>query len=153
MKHMDQDGVKMVDVSDKKIIKRIAIAEGRINLKKNTIEKINENEIEKGNVLTTAQVAGTLAVKKVPELIPMCHQIPITSIKVDFDIEEDHVNVICKVEADYKTGVEMEALTGTNIALLTIWDMTKSLEKDSVGQYPSTKIKNVRVKEKKKLNE
>lgn len=153
MKHMDQDGVKMVDVGDKEVVKRIAIADGKIFLNEETIESIENNEVEKGNVLTTAQIAGTLAVKKVPELIPMCHSIPITSIKLSFTIndEESCIKSECKVKADYKTGVEMEALTGVNISLLTIWDMVKSIEKDESGQYPGTRIKDVEVKKKRKL--
>lgn len=150
---MDQDGVKMVDVGDKEVVKRIAIADGKIFLNEETIESIENNEVEKGNVLTTAQIAGTLAVKKVPELIPMCHSIPITSIKLSFTIndEESCIKSECKVKADYKTGVEMEALTGVNISLLTIWDMVKSIEKDESGQYPGTRIKDVEVKKKRKL--
>ncbi len=153
MKHIDQDGVKMVDVGDKEVVKRIAIADGKIFLNEETIESIENNEVEKGNVLTTAQIAGTLAVKKVPELIPMCHSIPITSIKLSFTIndEESYIKSECKVKADYKTGVEMEALTGVNISLLTIWDMVKSIEKDESGQYPGTRIKDVKVKKKRKL--
>ena len=153
MKHMDQDGVKMVDVEEKDIVKRIGIAEGKIKLGQESIRRIQNNDVEKGNVLTTAQIAGTLAVKKVPELIPMCHSIPITSIKINFTINEENSNLKtqCKVKANYKTGVEMEALTGVNISLLTVWDMVKSIEKDENGQYPITEISDVRVKEKKKL--
>ena len=106
--------------------------------------------VEKGDPLSTAEIACILAVKKTPELLPLCHPIPITSAKAEFQLADDHIEARCRVEADYKTGVEMEALTGVSIALLTIWDMVKYLEKDEEGQYPSTIITGVKVVEKRK---
>ncbi len=149
--HIDQSKVRMVDISGKSNLTRIAIAEGRIKLKKNTIAAIVNNEIAKGNVLATANIAAVLAIKKTSELIPMCHNIPITSINVDFSIEEESIEVRCEVKSTGKTGVEMEALVGVSIALLTIWDMVKSLEKDESGQYPYTQINDVKVVSKTKV--
>jgi len=140
----------MVNISDKEDVVRIAVAEGVIKLKKETVKAIRENRVPKGDVLNTATVAGILAVKKTPSLIPMCHPIPITNVKFDFEIEEDEIKVICEVKSIGKTGVEMEALVGVTNALLTIWDMVKSMEKDESGNYPNTVIRDVRVIRKEK---
>ncbi len=105
---------------------------------------------KKGDPFPVAEVAGILAAKRVSELIPLCHPIPLTKVDVSFRIGEDHVEARCRVVADYKTGVEMEALTGVTVALLTLWDMVKYLEKDEEGQYPTTRITEVRVVEKRK---
>jgi cyclic pyranopterin phosphate synthase len=146
--HTTEKGVKMVEISDKPEVKRIAKASGKIRLRKETIKRIKEGKVEKGNVLTTAQIAATLAVKKTPELIPMCHPLQITGVDVDFDILEEEIEVIVEVKTIGKTGVEMEAITGVSVALLTIWDMVKAVEKDERGQYPITKISDIRVLEK-----
>lgn len=140
--------VKMVDITQKRDVVRIAIAEGFIRLKKETISAIREKRVPKGDVLTTAKISSILAVKKTADLIPMCHPIPITSVDVDFEIFEEGIKVICKVKSIGKTGVEMEALVGVSIALLTIWDMVKIMEKDENGQYPHTAIEWIRVVEK-----
>ncbi|MEM0089091.1 MAG: cyclic pyranopterin monophosphate synthase MoaC [Archaeoglobaceae archaeon] len=149
--HVKGEKAKMVDVSEKGEVLRIAVAEGFIRLKKRTIEAILKNEVAKGNVIAVANVAGVMAVKKTPEVIPMCHQIPITSIDFDFKVLENGIRVVCTVKAIAKTGVEMEALNGVSVALLTIWDMVKSLEKDETGNYPETAIERIVVLEKKKL--
>ncbi|ADC69446.1 molybdenum cofactor biosynthesis protein C [Methanocaldococcus sp. FS406-22] len=146
--HVDDKGVKMVDISKKDDVERFCVAEGYIKLKPETIKLIKEHKIKKGNVLTTAQIAGILAVKKTYELIPMCHPIPITSVNIEFEIFEDKIKAICSVKTTYKTGIEMEALTGVSIALLTIWDMVKSAEKDENGQYKTAEIFGIRVVEK-----
>ncbi len=146
--HIEGDRVRMVDVSEKSEVVRIATAEGFIRLREETVEAIVNNEVAKGNVLAAANVAAVMAVKKTYELIPMCHPIPITSVAVDFDIEKDRVKVRCTVKSVAKTGVEMEALVGVSVALLTIWDMVKSLEKDGSGNYPFTVIESIRVVEK-----
>lgn len=138
----------MVDISEKNNVSRLARAVGEIVLSAETIEKIRTGTVEKGNVFATARVAAVLAVKKTPEIIPMCHQIPITGIDVDFEIEEEAVSVVVEVRTVGKTGVEMEALTGVSVALLTVWDMVKSAEKDETGNYPHTLIRNIRVLEK-----
>ncbi len=140
----------MIDVSEKKVVPRKAVAEGSIVLKKGTIEAIHEGTVVKGNVLTAAKLAGIKGVKDTSNLIPLCHPIPVTHASVDLDIKEDRIVCRCEVRADYKTGVEMEALVGASIALLTIWDMVKYLEKDERGQYPHTAITNMRVVRKEK---
>jgi len=142
----------MVEIGSKKIQKRIAIAKGRIQLSEDTIEKINDNQIEKGNVLTVAQIAGIQGVKKTSELIPLCHNLNITNVEIDFEVKKNEIIVECIVKVDGKTGVEMEAITGVNISLLTIWDMVKSIEKDENGQYPHTRISDIKVIKKEKLD-
>ncbi len=140
----------MVDISDKRDVTRRAVALGEIRLKPETIEAIRNHKIVKGEVLETARIAAVMAVKSTPSMIPMCHQIPVTSIDVRFDINKDTIKATVEVKSIGKTGVEMEALHGVSVALLTIWDMVKSAEKDETGNYPFTKIKNIRVLEKSK---
>jgi len=140
----------MIDISDKKIIMRRAKAKGEIKLKKETIKAIKEQKVKKGDVFTVARVAGLNAVKNTSMLIPMCHPVPVSAVNIDFDVRENSIICVCEVKAEYKTGVEMEALTGATVALLTIWDMVKYLEKDENGQYPGTRITNVEVVEKMK---
>ncbi|MCS7365456.1 MAG: cyclic pyranopterin monophosphate synthase MoaC [archaeon GB-1867-035] len=140
-----KDEIRMVDISDKKIQLRTSIAKGSIKLKSTTIKRILSNEIEKGNVLATAKIAGILAAKQTPKLIPLCHPIPLTKIEVKVDVKEDRVDVTSIVKAEGKTGVEIEALVSTAIALITIWDMVKKYEKDERGQYPETAIENIKV--------
>jgi cyclic pyranopterin phosphate synthase len=142
--------VRMVDVFDKPVVKRTAEAEGRIWLQSQTIKKIREGLVEKGDVFSAASIAGILAAKKTPELIPLCHLIPLSQVSLQFNIEKDFVTAKCKVVGEYKTGVEMEALVGVCTALLTILDMVKYLEKDRTGQYPHTKIGEIRVLSKQK---
>jgi cyclic pyranopterin phosphate synthase len=142
---IDDKSLGMMDVSDKGVSHRTSEAEGEIWLKPETIKAIINGKIKKGDPMEVATVAGILAAKKTHELIPHCHQIPITSVTLNFQLEEDHVKATCVVAADYKTGVEMDALTGVTMALLTIWDMVKYLEKDKEGQYPITRISDVRV--------
>ena len=146
----EKNPLRMIDVSKKDIVHREAEAEGRIYLKIDTIKAIKEGRVKKGNPLAAAEISCILAVKKTPELIPLCHPIPLTSIDVNFDFEESSLRIWCRVTADYKTGVEMEALAGVTVGLLTVWDMVKYLEKDERGQYPSTSISEVRVIEKRK---
>jgi len=137
--------LEMVGVGHKPDVLRIAIAEGKISLKPGTLDLIRSGRVEKGDPLLAAQLAGVLAAKKTPELIPLCHPIPITKVDIDFDVEGDGVTVRARVEAVAKTGVEMEALTAASVALLTIWDMVKKYEKDEEGQYPHTRITGIRV--------
>ena len=144
------DPFGMVDIADKESVPRTAEAAGWIILKKETIEAIRAGKVKKGDPLAVAEVACIQAIKKTPELIPMCHQIPLSSIDASFTLGADHVEVRCRVNAVYKTGVEMEALTGVSVALLNIWDMVKYMEKDEAGQYPSAKITDIRVVEKRK---
>ncbi len=142
----------MVDISGKPVIFRKAAAQGRITLKKETVEAVKAGAIRKGDPLSAARIAAISAVKKTPELLAFCHTIPIDSVEVDFEVERSGVKVTVNVSAWAKTGVEMEALLGVANALNTIWDMTKYLEKDPDGQYPGTVISDIRVTEKLKLD-
>jgi cyclic pyranopterin phosphate synthase len=145
-----ENPVRMVDVSEKESINRYAEASGEIILKSQTIAKIKDGSIKKGDVLVVSKTAGILAAKRTSEIIPLCHQIPLTSVEVLFDFNETKLHATSRVSANYKTGVEMEALVGVTTALLSVWDMVKYLEKDSQGQYPTTRIQNIRVVEKRK---
>ena len=142
--------VKMVDISEKEPVLRIARARGRIKLRESTIKRIVEGRVEKGDVITVAKLAAIQAVKKTPEIIQLCHPIPIENVGVEVRIEKDYVEVEVEVKAIAKTGVEMEALSGVSAALLNIWDMVKKYEKDEMGQYPSTAISDISVLEKRK---
>jgi cyclic pyranopterin phosphate synthase len=135
----------MVDISAKPEVPRRAVASGFIHLKKETLEKIKAGKVPKGDVLTVAQTAAILAVKRTPGLVPLTHPIPITGVDVDFNFEADGIRASIEVRSTGQTGVEMEALAGVASALLTIWDMTKGLEKDEAGQYPTTAITDVKV--------
>lgn len=145
-----KDSVRMVDVSEKDVIKRYAEASGDIVLKAETMKEIQNGTIKKGNVLAVSETAGILAAKKTSEIIPLCHQIPLTSVEVSFNPSKTGVHATCRVSANYVTGVEMEALVGVTTALLSIWDMVKYLEKDADGQYPEARLENIRVIEKRK---
>jgi cyclic pyranopterin phosphate synthase len=140
----------MVDVTDKPVIHRQAEAAGRILLSPETIEKIRAGEIKKGDPLQVAEVAAMNAAKQTHLLIPHCHQIPLDTIRVDFRLSEDSIEASCVVRAQARTGVEMEALVGVSTALNTLWDMVKYLEKDEQGQYPTTRINDIRVIKKEK---
>lgn len=149
--HLTDSGVHMVEVGEKKDQKRSAIASGKIELSPTTIAMIKNEEIKKGNVLTTAQIAGIQAVKNTSAIIPLCHPLAISGIEIDFDVKEEEIIATCSVNMKGKTGVEMEALTGVSCALLTIWDMVKAVEKDEDGQYPDTRISDIKVVEKVKI--
>lgn len=148
--HLTEGGVHMVEVGDKPVVKRSATARGKINLKESTIDLIKKEEIKKGNVLTTAQIAAIGAVKSTHHLIPLCHSLRITGVEVDFKVGSKAIEMDVSVKSVGKTGVEMEALTGVSVGLLTIWDMVKSVEKDENGQYPSTNISDIIVVKKEK---
>lgn len=148
--HISDSRAKMVDISAKPDVTREAVASGKIHLLPATLKAIREGTVVKGNVLATARVAAALAVKDTPHLIPMCHPIPVAGIDVEFAELPDAIEVRVRVKSLGKTGVEMEALTGVSVALLTIWDMVKSAEKDENGQYPETRIVDILVLEKKK---
>ena len=143
----------MIDISDKAVLKRFARAKGEIRLKPQTVALIREGRVKKGDVISVARVAGINAVKNTSMLIPMCHLIPVDFIGLDFELKNESVVCTCQVKAAYKTGVEMEALVGTAIALLNVWDMVKYLEKDETGQYPYIRILNIEVTEKTKERE
>jgi cyclic pyranopterin phosphate synthase len=140
----------MVDVGEKPVIHRMAQAAGRIFLSKDTVGIIREGKVKKGDPLQAAEIAAMNAAKQTHLLIPHCHQIPLETVRVDFDVSEDRVDATCLVKTHAKTGVEMEALVGVTMALNTIWDMVKYLEKDEQGQYPSTRMADIRVLKKEK---
>ncbi len=148
--HIKDDRAHMVDITGKADVTREAIASGRIYLREETLRAILEGTAVKGNVLATARVAATLAVKDTSRVIPMCHPIPLGSITIDFSEGDGYIEATAGVKSYGKTGVEMEALSGVSVALLTIWDMVKSAEKDKDGQYPVTRISDIRVVEKRK---
>ncbi|MBI4813592.1 MAG: cyclic pyranopterin monophosphate synthase MoaC [Methanobacterium sp.] len=149
--HLTKSGVHMVEVGDKPVIKRTALARGKIILNKETIQLIEKGELKKGNVLTTAQIAAIQAVKSTSQMIPLCHPIPIGGVEVEFEVNPESIQVTVEVRSTGKTGVEMEAITGVSVGLLTIWDMVKSVEKDQNGQYPSTRIMDIEVIRKEKI--
>lgn len=149
--HLTENGVHMVEVGYKPEQIRNATASGKIYLKKETIEKIQTNSIKKGNVLTTAQIAAIQGVKNTSQMIPLCHPLHITGIEVNFSVEDRYVQCNVSVNSRGQTGVEMEAITGCSIGLLTIWDMVKAVEKDENGQYPNTKISDIEVIKKEKI--
>lgn len=138
----------MVDITKKPEIGRRAVAAGEIRLKPETVEAIRNKKIIKGEVLETARIAAIMAVKSTSRVIPMCHQITVTGIDVKFEVGTEIIEATIEVRSVGRTGVEMEALHGVSVALLTIWDMVKSAEKDETGNYPTTGINNVRVIEK-----
>ncbi len=130
--HFDDNGnAVMVDVSDKMVTKREAVAKGTIRVSSEVLDAIKGHKVKKGDVLTVAQVAGIMGAKKTYELIPMCHILNLTNAKVWFQMNEEEmtIDVYCRVKTEGKTGVEMEALTGVHIALLTIYDMCKAIDK------------------------
>jgi cyclic pyranopterin phosphate synthase len=129
--HVSSDGrVRMVDVSAKRHSFRTAIATGKIKIKPATANAISRNRIGKGNVFATAQIAGIQAAKRTAELIPLCHPLPLTNVEIDFAMKNGVVSAICSARTTAQTGVEMEALAGVAIALLTIYDMCKAIDKE-----------------------
>jgi cyclic pyranopterin phosphate synthase len=138
----------MIDITDKPLAYREAVAKGRIRLRKETIDKIRSGEVKKGDVLTVARVAAVQSVKETPKIIMLCHPIQVTSTDVDFRLGEDYIEVSVRVKAIAQTGVEMEALAAVSSALLNIWDMVKYLEKDESGNYPHTRIEEISVERK-----
>lgn len=149
--HLTDSGVHMVEVGAKPDQKRRAVASGKIFLDANTIKMIKSEEIKKGNVLTTAQIAGIQAVKNTSSIIPLCHPLSLTGIEIDFKVDTHEITCTCTVNTIGKTGVEMEAITGVSVCLLTIWDMVKAVEKDEDGQYPNTRISEIKVIKKEKI--
>lgn len=129
---MNADDVKMVDISNKPVTLREAVVEARIRLRPETIGLIRRKEISKGNVLTVAKCAGILAAKKVSELIPLCHPIPLEQVEIDFKLEKKSILITARCRTDAKTGVEMEAMVASCICALTIYDMCKSIDRNAV---------------------
>lgn len=134
--HFNEDGrAHMVNVGEKADTKRKAIARGKIWMKAETVKRIREGQIKKGDVLSVAQIGGIMGAKKTSDLIPMCHNIFITGSDIRFEIEDDGVQIEVEVSTFGKTGIEMEALTAVSIAALTIYDMCKAIDKEmKIGQ-------------------
>jgi cyclic pyranopterin phosphate synthase len=135
----------MVDVSQKPVSRRTAVATGHIRLQPGTVQRINESAIAKGNVLAVAHVAAVNAVKRTDELIPLCHSLPVQHIEVIFRENPEGFDIECSVTTTAQTGVEMEALTGVAVAALTIYDMCKAVDK-------TMEITGIRLVSKKKEN-
>jgi len=133
------------DVARKPAVHRRAVVEGELALRLSTRRAIARGKVEKGDPLSTAELAGLLAMKRTAELIPHCHVVPLTSSRVDVSGSRRGVRVRAEAEAVDRTGVEMEALVAASVALLTVWDMVKYLEKDARGLYPQTSLGPVRV--------
>ncbi len=132
-------------IHGKPAVYRRALARGELRLKPSTVRAIRAGTVEKGAVGPAAELAGLLAMKRTPELLPHCHPVPLTGSRVELRLTRRGVEVEAEVEAIYRTGVEMEALTGATVALLTVWDMVKYLEKNAGGNYPTTRLGPVRV--------
>ena len=129
---MDEEGkINMVDVSGKEISSRRARAVGKIIMKPETLTRIASMEMDKGPVLETARLAGIMAAKSTSEAIPLCHQIPLSSVELDFNLNKpDSLEIECSVKTSYRTGVEMEALHSVSLAALTVYDMCKAVDKE-----------------------
>lgn len=131
--HIDSDGTaRMVNVGSKAETQRLAVAAGRITMTASALDAIRAGDAPKGDVLGTARIAGIMAAKKTGDLIPMCHPLMLDAVNVDFAFEENAIRVTATASLTGKTGVEMEAITATSIALLTIYDMTKALDKGMI---------------------
>ena len=130
--HLNKKGeAHMVNVGEKKISKRYAIAEGIVRVESTTIEKIKKDKLPKGDLFGTARIAGIMAAKKTSELIPLCHNLLISSVKIEIKLVKNDIYVLSSVKCDGKTGVEMEALTAVSVSCLTIYDMLKGLDKNA----------------------
>jgi cyclic pyranopterin phosphate synthase len=129
--HVAGDGrAQMVDVSAKPLSARTAVASGKIRLQPETVDLISENRIAKGDVFATARIAGIQGAKRTPQLIPLCHTLPLSDVKIDIVTSSDGAEVKCTARTVAQTGVEMEALTGVSVTLLTIYDMCKAVDKE-----------------------
>jgi cyclic pyranopterin phosphate synthase len=131
LSHVGADGrAQMVDVSKKPLSARTAVAAGKIRLRKETVALVRKSGIAKGDVIATARIAGIQAAKRTAHLIPLCHTLPLSEVKIDIVISDNAAEVTCTARTVAQTGVEMEALTGVSVALLTIYDMCKAVDKE-----------------------
>lgn len=131
--HLDEEGAAhMVDVSHKPTTARQAIATGRISMSEKALEAIAGGLVKKGDVLAVARIAGIMAAKKTSELIPLCHPLPLSSASIDLQLDDKGVAATATIRTDGQTGVEMEALTAVSIALLTVYDMAKAIDKSMI---------------------
>ncbi|MEW2478409.1 cyclic pyranopterin monophosphate synthase MoaC [Mycobacterium sp. NPDC051198] len=139
LSHLDESGAAhMVDVTAKDVTKRIAVAVGTVRTRADVVALIASGGLPKGDALATARVAGILAAKRTPELIPLCHQLALTGVDVDFDARDTEVTVTATVRSTDRTGVEMEALTAVSVAALTLYDMIKAVD-------PAARIDDIKV--------
>ena len=131
--HIDESGqVRMVDVSEKPVVRRRGVASGTVRMKSETVLQIVKGIMKKGDPLATARIAGIMAAKRTAGLIPLCHPLPIDQVSVDFEMGEESVGIRSEVVTIARTGVEMEALTAVAVAALTIYDMCKAVDKEMV---------------------
>ncbi len=131
--HLDSEGAaRMVDVGEKAVVRRTAMAAGHVRMSAETVDLLKESALPKGDALNTARIAGVMAAKKTPELIPLCHGLNLTSVDVEFEVGQDRIEIVATAHATDRTGVEMEALTAVGVAALTIYDMCKAVDKGMV---------------------
>jgi cyclic pyranopterin phosphate synthase len=131
--HLDREGAaRMVDVGQKAVIWRTAVAAGSVRMSPETVELLREKALPKGDALNTARIAGVLAAKRTQDLIPLCHGLNLTSVDVRFEVGEGEIGIVATARASDRTGVEMEALTAVSIAALTIYDMCKAVDKEMI---------------------
>jgi cyclic pyranopterin monophosphate synthase len=129
--HLDHVGAaRMVDVGEKAVVRRAATAAGRVRMAPETVALLREKALPKGEALNTARIAGVMAAKRTPELIPLCHGLNLTAVDVVFEVGEEEVGIVATARASDRTGVEMEALTAVSVAALTIYDMCKAVDKE-----------------------
>ena len=122
----------MVDVGEKAVLRRTAVAGGSISMSAETVELLRERALPKGDALNTARIAGVMAAKRTPDLIPLCHGLNLTSVDVEFEVGEGEIHIVATARASERTGVEMEALTAVSVAALTVYDMCKAVDKGMV---------------------
>jgi cyclic pyranopterin phosphate synthase len=128
--HLDSEGAaRMVDVGEKAVVRRTATAAGRVRMAAATVELLREKALPKGDVLNTARIAGVMAAKRTPDLIPLCHGLNLTAVDVEFEVGDETVGIVATARASDRTGVEMEALAAVSVAALTIYDMCKAVDK------------------------
>ncbi len=131
--HLDHEGAaRMVDVGEKAVVRRTAVAAGSVRMSPETVELLQERALPKGEALNTARIAGVMAAKRTPDLIPLCHGLNLTSVSVEFEVGIEEVGIVATARASDRTGVEMEALTAVSVAALTIYDMCKAVDKGMV---------------------
>lgn len=148
--NMEKEIQGIVEIGSKPVVERKATATGLLHLKQETKRAIVEKNVKKGDVLEASTIAAIQAVKETPRIIPHCHPIPLEGCKVDWAWEGTSLRCTVHVSAHYKTGIEMEALTGVSAGLLCVLDMIKSYEKDEHGQYPDASMTDLKILEKRK---
>ena len=131
--HLNHEGAaRMVDVGEKAVVRRTAVAAGSIRMSPRTVERLREQALPKGDALNTARIAGVMAAKRTPDLIPLCHGLNLTSVDVEFEVGEEEIGIVATARASDRTGVEMEALTAVSVAALTIYDMCKAVDEGMI---------------------